>query len=88
MSENDNAALIEESETEVEVSVSYDDESVIWEGRPSQWVNFGTFLWWGLFLIGSWLFVVLWGAGLKDDYTTIIVDVVYWVCYDSCLYRY
>ena len=95
MSENDNAALIEESETEAEVSVSYDDESVIWEGRPSQWVNFGTFLWWGLFLIGSWLFVVLWGAGLKDDYTTIIVDVVYWVCYGlmslsvlSILYAY
>ena len=41
---DETAQLMEEVDTENQKSVSYDDETVIWEGRPSQWVNLGTFL--------------------------------------------
>lgn len=27
-------------------TVSYDDENIVWQGRPSQWVNLGAFLFW------------------------------------------
>lgn len=80
MNDNDTAQLIEEVDTEEQSSVAYDDETVIWEGRPSQWVNLGTFLWWGIFLIGSGVFMLLWGAGLNEDYSQLVDQLVYWVC--------
>lgn len=95
MNDNDTAQLMEEVDTQEKPSVSYDDETIIWEGRPSQWVNFGTFLWWGIFLIGSGVFLLLWGAGLNEGYNASIDKAVYWVCYGlvalsllSMLYAY
>ncbi len=95
MNDNDTAQLMEEMDAEEKPFVSYDDETIIWEGRPSQWVNFGTFLWWGIFLIGSGFFVLLWGTGLNEGYSAFIDEAVYWVCYGlitlsvlSILYAY
>lgn len=81
MNDNDTAQLIDEVDTEEKSSVAYDDETVIWEGRPSQWINLGTFIWWGIFLIGSGVFMLLWGAGLNEDYSQLVDQLVYWVCY-------
>ena len=92
---DETAQLMEEVDTENQKSVSYDDETVIWEGRPSQWVNLGTFLWWGVFFIGSAVSLFLWDAGLNDGYSALINEAVYWVCYGlmglsiiSVLYAY
>lgn len=92
---DETAQLMEQVDTENQKSVFYDDETVIWEGRPSQWVNLGTFLWWGVFLIGSAVSLFLWGAGLNDGYRALINEAVYWVCYGlmglsitSILYAY
>ncbi len=30
----------------IDGTVNYDDESIVWQGRPSQWINFSTFLFW------------------------------------------
>lgn len=78
---DDSAPLMEELDTENQSSVSYNDETVIWEGRPSQWVNVGTFLWWGAFLIASSVLLVLWRSGLSDGYSQVIAEAVYWACY-------
>ncbi|MCG8611823.1 MAG: hypothetical protein MI864_14945 [Pseudomonadales bacterium] len=78
MNDNDIAQRIEEVDTQVIPTISYDDETIIWEGRPSQWVNFGAFLWWGIFLIGSGVFVLLWEAGLNEGYSALIDNAVYW----------
>jgi len=52
-------------------NVAFEDETVIWQGRPSQWVNFGTYLWWLMVLAVSGLFLIFWNAGIKDDYADI-----------------
>lgn len=87
--------LVEEAETAHPSSVAYDDETLIWEGRPSQWVNFCTFLWWSIFLVSSLVFMFLWGAGLNEGYAPLLNRAVYWICYTliglsalSILYAY
>lgn len=71
--------LMAEMDTETQVAVAYDDEAVLWEGRPSQWVNLGTFIWWGVFLIGASISLFLWDLGLNEGYTGLINDAVYWI---------
>ncbi|WP_444928333.1 hypothetical protein ACJJI4_23770 (plasmid) [Microbulbifer sp. TRSA002] len=78
---DDTAKLIEEVNTDNQSSVSYNDETVIWEGRPSQWVNIGSFLWWGAFLIASTVLLVFWQSGLNEGYSQVITEAVYWACY-------
>ena len=44
-------------------NVSYFDEREIWAGRPSQWVNFGLYLFWIVF-IGAFSYVYyMWSKG-------------------------
>jgi cytochrome c oxidase subunit IV len=46
-------------------SISFDDDTVIWEGRPSQWVNLHHFALFGLIFIVSGFGLVLWdGSGV------------------------
>lgn len=61
-------------------AVAYDDESVIWSGKPSQWVNFGTFLWWGIFSIVALVFLFVWSGSLGKSYSPFIQDVVSYSC--------
>lgn len=78
---DDSAPLMEKVDSENQSSVSYKDEAIIWEGRPSQWVNVGTFLWWGAFLILSAALLVLWCSGVSEGYDQVITGAFYLGCY-------
>ncbi len=48
---------------------SFSDETVIWSGSPSQWLNLGTFLFYGFLWVMSLVFVILWhGSGYNIEY--------------------
>ena len=70
----------EESNDNARSTVAYDDEAVIWSGKPSQWINFGSFLWWGIMVIGAIVFLYLWNSEYQQDYTLIIGQVVSYSC--------
>ena len=57
---------------------SYKDETIVWEGRPSQWVNIGTYLWWMMFLALAITVMVFWNAGFGESYPPSIGDAVSW----------
>jgi hypothetical protein len=61
--------------------VSYDNEEVVWEGSPSQIVNLGSFIFWGLVFAAAGVGLVLWNAGLKEQYTPLIDQVVRYSIY-------
>ena len=61
--------------------VSYDNEEVVWEGSPSQIVNLGGFIFWGLVFAAAGVGLVLWNAGLKEQYTPLIDQVVRYSIY-------
>lgn len=60
--------------------IQYDDETVIWEGCPSQWVNLGTYLWWTFFIFAALIIKYLWGAGLHLQYSGSVDALVNWGC--------
>ena len=39
---------IEADVLDIDGSISYDDETIVWHGKPSQWVNLGTFIFWAI----------------------------------------
>jgi hypothetical protein len=61
--------------------VSYDNEEVVWEGSPSQIVNLGGFIFWGLVFAAAGVGLVLWNAGLNEQYTPLIDQVVRYSIY-------
>lgn len=61
--------------------VSYDNEEVVWEGSPSQIVNLGSFIFWGLVFAAAGVGLVLWNAGLNEQYTPLIDQVVRYSIY-------
>ena len=61
--------------------VSYDNEEVVREGSPSQIVNLGGFIFWGLVFAAAGVGLVLWNAGLKEQYTPLIDQVVRYSIY-------
>ena len=61
--------------------VSYDNEEVVWEGSPSQIVNLGSFIFWGLVFAAAGVGLVLWNAGLKAQYTPLVDQVVRYSIY-------
>jgi len=78
-----------------ETPAAYDDETVIWEGSPSQWVNLGTYIWW-IFISGA-MFVCksMWDKDMANQYPAwasevadVAVMVVYAIAAISCLYAY
>lgn len=73
-----NAAVEDELDRTNPDSVAYDDETVIWQGRPSQWINFGTFLWWIIILIAVLAFQLFWSAGLKEEYSGVLQIAITW----------
>ena len=56
----------------------YEDETIVWEGRPSQWVNMGTFIWWSIFLLGAIVLLSVWGAGFGEGYPQSVTKAVTW----------
>jgi len=69
------------SSSRVEEQVAYDDEEVIWQGRPSQWVNFGEILFWSLIMVVAFTFQHAWqhmGYGARyATYETAFYTVFY-----------
>lgn len=69
-------ALQEDDLIRVEPDASYDDETILWEGGPSQWVNLGSFIFWGSIFITLGIFILLWNSGLSNDYQPLIDTLV------------
>jgi hypothetical protein len=69
-------ALQEDDLIRVEPDASYDDETILWEGGPSQWVNLGSFIFWGIIFITLGIFSLLWNSGLSNDYQPLIDTLV------------
>lgn len=65
--------------------VSYDNEEVVWEGSPSQIVNLGGFIFWSLVFAAAGVGLVLWNAGLREQYTPLIDQVVRYSIYGLLL---
>jgi len=70
---------LDQLENNENTDVSYKDETIVWEGRPSQWVNLGTFIWWMMFLVGAITAMSFWNAGFGKDYSEGISSAVSWV---------
>jgi membrane protein YdbS with pleckstrin-like domain len=86
---------IEEAKTDTKATVPYNDETIIWEGRPSQWVNAGNFTFWGILLVASTVFWNLWSHSLHEDYTdladqavTVALYAIFSISILSALYAY
>ncbi len=87
---NDALDIVEELDSHSEqVNLAYDDETVVWEGRPSQWVNLGSFIFWILVAFGALVFMALWSGGLSRGYSelidTSVVAVICTIMFVSCL---
>lgn len=70
---------LDQSENNENTDVSYKDETIVWEGRPSQWVNLGTYVWWMMFLIGAITAMSFWNAGFGENYPDGIRSAISWV---------
>lgn len=57
----------------------YDDETIIWEGSPSQWTNLFTFIFWGAAIICALVFQVMWSQGLNEGFSPIVTASVPWI---------
>jgi len=62
-------------------NVPFDDETIIWEGSPSQWVNIGTYIFWSFFLLASFLLLKVWNGGQSEGYTETVDLIVPWAAY-------
>ena len=74
---------------------TYEDESVIWSGKPSQVVNLPTYLWWGGISIALLICKSMWDSGYADEYPAIVDTIVGYsvagvhiLSVLSCLYAY
>ena len=72
------AEHIQEEVCETNVATSYDDETIIWEGGPSQWINISTYFFWFIIFAAIGVFVVIWNSGLKDGYEPFVLTLVNW----------
>ena len=61
-----------------DVITAYDDETVIWEGGPSQWVNLSTFLWWGIVCGGLFFCNLIWSNGLSEGYPALVNTIIHY----------
>jgi hypothetical protein len=64
--------------------LSYDDETIIWEGGPSQWVNAGVYIWWTAVLGVLIYFHLGWSEGLINP-TFINPEIDNLIMLDSIL---
>ena len=74
---NDSLDMVEDLENDQKkTSLAYDDETVLWEGRPSQWVNLGTFIFWSFVAIISLIFISVWKGVMNAGYSDLINTIV------------
>jgi hypothetical protein len=74
---NDSLDMVEDLENDQKkTSLAYDDETVLWEGRPSQWVNLGTFIFWSFVAIISLMFISVWKGVMNAGYSDLINTIV------------
>lgn len=81
MSQNNTEPSAELDPLSTEVPVSYDNEDVVWQGSPSQVVNLGTYLFWGVFVIAAVFGLLLWNAGMGDSYDPLVSQAVLYALY-------
>lgn len=59
--------------------LSFTDETLIWEGSPSQWLNLGQFIWWGsVALLAIIVLVGFYGLGYRQRYADY-QHIITWV---------
>jgi len=50
--------------------ISYDDETIIWEGKPSQWLNIGEYMFWSIVWLSAIYIYFAWNIeGLSAQYS-------------------
>lgn len=55
--------------TDEDILLSFTDETIVWEGTPSQWLNLGKFIWWGsVALLAIIVLVAFYGLGYRQRY--------------------
>lgn len=71
---SDSLDIVEDLENQEKepLNLAYDDETVVWEGRPSQWVNFSTFVFWTLVGMASFIFMAVWNSQMSQEYSALI----------------
>ncbi len=77
MADPQNAVAPEANTTlPVDQPVGYDDEEIVWKGSPSQIVNLGTFIFWGIVLSSGAIGLLIWNAGISENYSPQINQIV------------
>ncbi len=69
------------SEEHGQPPLAFEDETEMWAGRPSQWVNAITFFFWILFLIGAPVFWYMWDNRMIGYYSPIFDQYIHIVVY-------
>lgn len=59
---------------------TYHDETVIWSGKPSQWVNFGTYIFWLVTMVAVSILWVFWQLEYSQQSSDLINQVVGYSC--------
>tara|TARA_R110001592_G_scaffold221139_2_gene475805 strand:+ start:12088 stop:12669 length:582 start_codon:yes stop_codon:yes gene_type:complete len=77
MSDTDNQPHPKE-ETGAPKSHEYNDETILWEGKPSQIVNLPTYLWWGAISLLLFVFKSIWDTGMASQYPAIVDLIISW----------
>lgn len=77
MNVTDSNAVIEEADgAESPPTLAYDDETIIWEGKPSQWVNFGAYFSWVLIVCVATLFLFAWEGAFSEEFSELANQIV------------
>lgn len=87
MSEQVDSVGIEEEEN-ANINVNYSDETIVWQGGPSQWINAPAFILWFIFIALASVFLIAWKGGMQSEYQNlfsqyndIFINGVTWACY-------
>jgi hypothetical protein len=63
------APLAVSEEMDDDALLSFTDETLIWEGSPSQWLNLGKYIWWGsVALLAIIVLIAFYGLGYLERY--------------------
>ena len=77
MTESHSQVVAEPGSTKrVDEPVRYDDEEVIWQGSPSQLVNLGTYIFWGIITFAAAFGLLLWNSGIGRSYGDALDQVI------------
>lgn len=63
------------------IPISYSDETLLWKGTPSQWVNLPIFIVWFITFAGSVVFLALWELKFKTQYPPLYQEYIPYIGY-------